>query len=36
VGIGYDKNVCGAYKKVTAGANVESAKYKITQTLKCG
>jgi len=35
-GNGDATNACSAYKKVTAGANVESAKYKITQTLKCG
>ena len=29
-------NACQAYKKVTSGSNVEPAKYKITQTLKCG
>lgn len=27
---------CEAYKNVTSGPNVESAKYQMTQTLKCG
>jgi len=35
-GSGDNANACGAYKKVSGGANVESAKYKITTTLKCG
>lgn len=35
-GNGDNANACAAYKKVTGGANVESAKYKMTQTLKCG
>lgn len=35
-GSGDNANACGAYKKVTAGANVESAKYKISTELKCG
>ena len=35
-GKGDNANACGAYKKVSSGANVEAAKYKITQTLKCG
>ena len=35
-GNGDATNACSAYKKVTGGANVESAKYKLTQTLKCG
>ena len=35
-GNGDNANACGAYKKVATGANVESAKYKMTQTLKCG
>ncbi|MCF6171310.1 MAG: hypothetical protein L3J31_00525 [Bacteroidales bacterium] len=35
-GSGDNTNACGAYKKVTAGVNVEPAKYKVTQTLKCG
>ena len=35
-GNGDNANACGAYKKVTGGANVESAKYKITTALKCG
>ena len=35
-GNGDNTNACGAYKKVSGGANVESAKYKITTALKCG
>ena len=29
------ENACKAYKSVTSGPNVESAKYQITQVLKC-
>ncbi len=35
-GKGDATGACDAYKKVTAGPNVEAAKYQMTQTLKCG
>lgn len=35
-GKGDSAGACDAYKNVTSGPNVESAKYQITQVLKCG
>ena len=35
-GKGDSDGACGAFKKVTGGANAESAKYQIEQVLKCG
>jgi tetratricopeptide (TPR) repeat protein len=35
-GKGDTSGACGAYKKVTAGPNVEAAKYQIEQVLSCG
>lgn len=35
-GNGDVSGACNAYKNVTSGPNVESAKYQMTQTLKCG
>lgn len=35
-GSGDAAGACSAYKNVTTGPNVESAKYQMTQTLKCG
>ncbi|HEY9114963.1 MAG TPA: tetratricopeptide repeat protein, partial [Bacteroidales bacterium] len=35
-GKGDTAGACDAYQKVTSGPNVESAKYQITQVLKCG
>lgn len=35
-GKGDSAGACDAYQKVTSGPNVESAKYQITQVLKCG
>ena len=35
-GSGNTSGACDAFKKVTAGPNVDAAKYEITQTLKCG
>ncbi len=34
-GAGDSANACANYKKVTAGPNVDAAKYQITQVLKC-
>jgi tetratricopeptide (TPR) repeat protein len=34
-GAGDNANACTTYKKVTAGPNVDAAKYQITQVLKC-
>jgi tetratricopeptide (TPR) repeat protein len=35
-GKGDSDGACGAFKKVTGGANAEAAKYQIDQVLKCG